>query len=322
MNTMKAGRKRKLLFASLVFAGLALVFYRPAHEQPAPAVERESELPPTGDLPESPAGETTKAEAETEATAPPLRVAAGVRGYRASPAERADYSARLTTEANLLLWSQALKDRANTGDADAAASLSALYTYCAEVLAYPFVPLKPVANRPPQQDPNAAAKLRCAGMGEPGQLTAFNLSSDAKAWRRTAAHLGHALSVLAESGSARMRGFGPISPTELQARMAAEELLREGDYAALVRSSPIFATLSGWRMRLAWEISFCELSPPCERGRRCDLCDPRGREPRLAILSPREKRMLAGQQLQILQAIQSGNFAELWRKPTAPGTEP
>ncbi|MCB1614333.1 MAG: hypothetical protein KDI60_21600, partial [Xanthomonadales bacterium] len=311
-----------MLFAPLVFAGLALVFYRPAHETPTPAARTESQASSSPKLPEAPATETTSAEAkaETQTPTPAFQVAASVRGYRASPAERADYSARLATEANLLLWSQALKDRANTGDADAAASLSALYTYCAEVLAYPFIPLKPVANRPPQPDPNAAAKLRCAGMGEPGRLTAFNLSSDAKAWRRTAAHLGHALSVLAESGSARMRGFGPISPTELQARMAAEELLREGDYAALVRSSPIFATLSGWRMQLAWEISFCELSPPCERGRRCDLCDPRGREPRLATLSPREKRMLAGQQLQILQAIQSGNFAELWRKPTAPGT--
>jgi hypothetical protein len=324
MIRMKALHNRKLLFLPLLLAGLALVFLRPTEQSLAPDTKTAPEASASGRSPDQLSTETTAAEAETQTPEPALQVAATVRGYRASLAERADYSARLATESNLLLWSQTLKDRANTGDADAAASLSALYSYCAEVLAYPFVPRPAVANRPQQQDPNAAAKQRCTGMGEPGQLTAFNLRSDAKAWKSTAAHLGHGPSVLETLVENReVRGYGPIHAGELAARAAAEDLLREGNYAELAMQSSALSQLSDISDSLPWTRSLCALAEPCGNGRHCQrVCRAEYSQRLVDSLPPRANRVRAGQELQILQALQSGTFAPLWRTPSEIGGRP
>ena len=226
--------------------------------------------------------ETTNVETEAPTPAPALQVAALVQGLRASPAARADYSVRLNTEPNLLSWSQALKTQASAGDADAAATLSALYLACAETLSYPFVPRPSAAGRPPPADPKAAdpkaaAKQRCAGMGEPGELTALKLRSSAKAWKSTAAHLEHAPSVLESLMEIReVRGFGPIHPAEFPARAAAQELMSEGNYAELAVQSYALSQLSDINSEAPWRQSLCPLARSCGPRTRCQsACEAR-----------------------------------------------
>lgn len=323
-DQLNALHKRKLLFLPLLLAGLALVFFRPTDQSPAPDTKTAQDSSTNSSSPDQPSTETTTAEAGTQTPETALRVAANVSGYRASPAERASYSEKLNAESSLLQWSHTLKDRANTGDADAAASLSALYSYCAEVLAYPFVPRPAVANRPQQQDPNAAAKQRCTGMGEPGQLTAFNLRSDAKAWKSTAAHLGHGPSVLETLVENReVRGYGPIHAAELAARAAAEDLLREGNYAELAMQSSALSRLGDISDSLPWTRSLCALAEPCGNGRHCErVCRAEYSQRLVDSLPPRANRVRAGQELQILQALQAGTFATLWRTPSEIGARP
>ncbi|MGE4073046.1 MAG: hypothetical protein AB7E72_17905 [Lysobacterales bacterium] len=319
---MKAGHKRKLLFAPLLFAGLALVFYRPAHEDPKPAAPPEAKSPMAPELSELPAAETTNAEAETQAPAPALQVAASVRGYRAGPAERAEYAQRLATEANLLVWSKLLVTQAQGGDADAAATLAELYRYCAEWLERPAAVPAPPKSASRRPSPFELAMQRCAGFGAPGALTAFNLRASADAWSATAAHLGHAATILAAWRGSPRYGEDLLGAPELRARAAAEELLRESDFRALAQMDMPLADLSHSNMRIAWNRTLCELSSACENRRTCPYsCDPDRQARELRQLSPRKLRELHGQQMQILQALASGDYSPLWRAPPIAETD-
>lgn len=263
---------------------------------------------------------------ESIKTAKPLAsdvlVAASVRGFRASTEQRTSYAYHLARDADLPALAKTLHAAAQTGDADAAATLAELYRHCAEVLRYPVPPRSPEIERlrlAPFRD--ELRMQRCAGFGAAGELSSFNLESTAWGWADTAARLGDPASILARRESSYRFGNGPVDQAELGARAAATDLLLEGDFAALTRYGSTLADLSHYRMRQAWDRSLCEMAGPCDRPvRNCPIvCDQRQLANELQRLSPRQRRELAGQQLQILQALQSGRFDGLWRQPVVAG---
>lgn len=225
--------------------------------------------------------------------------------HRATEAERADYQGRSDSDADLSALAIDLKRSAATGDSDAAAALVKLHAGCAYALEAPARPSKPVPGIP---EPPPTLAQRCAGFGPPGELTALNLRSTAAAWRHTAAQLGDATSRMLGDGSYPRPG----SAQALERQRGAEELLRRGDYAALLENWTALSSISELRSMEAWNPTLCALNGPCTTTRCRDVCDSR-RDGRWQGLSPREQRVALGQQAAILQAIRSGRYEILWR---------
>lgn len=320
---MTLSRRPILAIALLILSLLAVGAWLPWPELVGP--DRRSQTAPAVVVPKQAAAADAALVAPIKTTKPltsDLLVAASVRGFRASTEQRASYVDHLARDADLAALAKALDAAAQTGDADAAATLAELYRHCAEVLRYSPPPRSPKIDRPGRAPfPDELRVQRCAGFGAAGELSSFNLQSTARGWTGTAARLGDPASILASREPGYIFENAPVDEAELRARAAAADLLLEGNFAVLTRYGNTLADLSHQRMRQAWDRTLCEMAAPCERRQRnCGFaCDPQLQASELQRMSPRQRRELAGQQLQILQALQSGRFDGLWRQPVAAG---
>lgn len=250
-----------------------------------------------------------------QATPPQLLVdITRVVAHRATEAERADYQGRSHSDADLSALAVELKQRAHTGDSDAAAALVKLHADCAYALQAPARPSKPVPGMPA---PAPTLAQRCAGFGPPGELTALNLRSTAAAWRHTAAQLGDATSRMLGDGSYPRPG----SPQALERQRGAEELLRRGDYAVLLENWGALSSISELKSMEVWHPTLCALNGPCTTTRCREVCEVR-RDRQWQALAPREQRVALGQQAAILEAIRSGRYEILWRPAPDYGATP
>lgn len=262
-----------------------------------------------------PNGEPTPAAAEAQAKPPQLLVdITRVVAHRATEAERDDFQRRSDNDADLAALAVEIKQRASSGDSDAAAALVKLHAGCADALQVPARPSKSVPGMPAA--PPTLAQ-RCAGFGPPGELTALNLRSTAAAWRHTAAQLGDATSRMLGDGSYPRPG----SPQALERQRGAEELLRRGDYAALLENWGALSSISELRSMEVWHPTLCALNGPCATTRCREVCEAR-RDRQWQALAPREQRVALGQQAAILEAIRSGRYEILWRPAPDYGATP
>ncbi len=273
-----------------------------------PEVDGPQEVAPEQAPPET-------AGAQAEAPPPEMMVELGrVVPRRASEAERADYKRRLDSDTDLVALAAELKRIAESGDADAAATLATLHGYCADALRRPVTPPKPAATTPAphwQSPPNPAQ--RCARFGAAGELTALNLKSSANAWRHTAAQLGDLPSQLIGDGSLYSR---PGSPQAQQRQRAIEEMLRRGDYGVLQENLHLVTGLAEGRLSSALGSTICMLAGPCETKACRYRCEER-LDAEWQQLAPREQRVRLGQQAAVLEAIRSGRYDSLWPRPLA-----
>ncbi len=312
--TSQTARARKSMVKVVLFLGLILLVIAAVVLRWMATLPPDFLLPPVVHGREAPAAPSPDAPTPPRADAPPtLLVPADLRGHRAGAEERERYAMALETEADLAALARALATQARSGDADAAAALSALHRRCSYALRVPQAGpgATPDGKTAPPYLSNPNAK-RCAGLGPPGELTALNLLSSAEAWRRTAAQLGHASSRL----SAPLRGSGPVTAEELAMRATVVELLHAHDYRTLTDNISALAQLTHPRLLLAWQVTLCALQPQREPNPRSpifDRCASRFAGD-LTQLSPRELRALTGQQAEILQALESG-LEPLWRRP-------
>lgn len=264
------------------------------------------------------AAKPAEAASEVPALAPPepeqpsLMVdTARVVAHRVSPAERAEYRRRIEQSADLKGAEQDLLRRAATGEADAAAALADLYAFCAQALTQPRTPRAPKPGKPP---PPPTPAERCAAYGAPGALTALNLRSTARAWRRTAAELGDTVSqLIGDESFAR-----PGTAAARERQRAAEALLRNGDYQGLLENMGYLIPISVLSQGDAWRPVLCSLVPNCESESCRMQCPADYLATSLRRLAPREQRVRMGQQAALLQAIRSGSFDELWDPGTGP----
>lgn len=262
-----------------------------------------------------PSQEPNPAAKEVQAEPPPLLVdITQVVAHRATEAERADFQRRSDNDADLSALAIELKQRAETGDSDAAAALVKLHARCADALQVPARPSKPVLGMPA---PPPTLAQRCAGFGPPGELTALNSRSTAAAWRHTAAQLGDATSRMLGDGSYPRAG----SPQALERQRGAEELLRRGDYAELLDNTHGLTSLSTLDSQHAWRPTLCALNRPCTSERCRAACDDR-QDSGWKSLAPREQRVALGQQAAILGAIRSSRYDVLWWPSSVGGATP
>lgn len=240
---------------------------------------------------------------------PPLLVdPTRVTAHRASPAQRAEYQRRVAQDLDLKALERDLQPRAANGEADAAAALADLYLDCAWVLRSPPPPARAQTGTTPSAP---LPYQRCAGFGAPGELTALNLRSTGQAWRRTAAALGDTLS--------QYIGADEMSPrpgtAEFSLRQsAAEELLRRGEFQAVLNHSNQLWPLTGLNVNHAWIPVLCGLVTACESDACRYRCDLARNASTWRQLAPREQRVCLGQQTVILEAIRNHRFDGLWKQ--------
>jgi hypothetical protein len=240
---------------------------------------------------------------------PPLLVdPARVTGHRASPAQRAEYRRRVEQDLDLKALERDLQPRAANGEADAAAALADLYLDCAAVLRYPPPQPSVQTEAPPPTPPHYQ---RCAGFGVPGELTALNLRATGQTWRRTAAALGDTLSQYIGVDDVSVR---PGSAEFRVRQSAAEELLRRGEFSALLDYSNQLWPLTGLNVNHAWIPVLCGLVNACESDSCRSRCNLANNAVTWRQLAPREQRECLGQQTAILAAIRNNRFDGVWRQ--------
>ena len=107
-------------------------------------------------------------------------------------------------------------------------------------------------------------------------------------------------------------------------RAAAAELLADGDHEALLDASLMLSGLSDRYDSQAFEWALCSVRPACQGApphcqsvNRCSRYE-RSPMPRFDQLTPRQARIIAGQQAEIVRALQQGDYEALWR-PLDPG---
>ena len=111
----------------------------------------------------------------------------------------------------------------------------------------------------------------------------------------------------------------PPTPEDLRMRAAATELFADGDYDALLDATLMLHELSDRYDSRAIEWALCTVRPACPSDRpqcrsvgRCMLYQ-RASGPNFDQLTARQSRVIAGQQAEILRALQRGDFDALWR---------
>lgn len=299
MNPLRA-RKRSVLLALLLATAMAVFAWRQAGT-PASSDGDGFVDPP------APASAAADAPSPLTTAAPPPPP----RGFRVAPDLRQQYADRLLfTDSDLAPYAKELRQLAEAGDADAAATLSELYRACASDLG---------ARTP--------STVRCGSLGRPGQDESRRLQALATEWLQRAARLGHGPSVLATHGQFLPNPYQPPGAEELALRRVIIELLREGDHGAFLTHPAPLSNLGAEYTSDAWELAFCAMLAPCVPGpqRFCvhaGRCDPvrGGAIWRLGRLPQRQQRIVAGQQAEILAILRSGDYERLWRKPrTLPG---
>ena len=293
-----------LLLLAAVLMGL--IWAVPDTNEPAPvlapvSVDADATAPPTNPEPAARAASATTAAAAPDADTLMPAVSADVRGRRSSLQDRKGYAQRLLAEPDLAAFARELATLAAAGDSAAAATLSALYSICAGELGY---------NRP--------GARRCAGFGEAAPALAARVRVASKAWHQVASSLGDPASVLkVDYFDAPLPGVAP-TPQELQLRAAATELFADGDYDALLSATYILAELSDRYDSQALEWALCSVrpacpvtQPQCPGGNRCMRYEG-APEDQFNNLTPRQSRIIAGQQAEIVRALQQGNVDALW----------
>jgi hypothetical protein len=290
---------------------IAVIAASPRAFAPAPPVSRTNQAtePRPASLSEMHADESAVANGEAPAAVDTLMPALSVdtRGQRTSLQVRQSYAQRLRTEAELAAFARELTALATSGDGAAAAALSKLYSGCAGEIEY-----------------TGPGVRRCTGFGELLPALAARLRAASNAWQQIASRLGDPASVLRPGyfGS-RMSGVA-ADAEELRLRAAAAELLADGDHEALLDASFMLSGLSDRYDSQAFEWALCSVRPACpgapprcQSVNRCNRYE-RSPTPRFDQLTPRQARIIAGQQAEIVRALQQGDYEALWR-PLDPG---
>jgi hypothetical protein len=318
-----SNRLRTAMWLLVVLATVVFGWMWTSSVAPPAAIAAETASTP----PASAAGPPSAASVMARLRAPPterprLMVAPALRGHRATAQQRQSYADALASAPDLAAWGRSITDLALAGDADAAAGLAQMYSKCGFALDSVIPPTAAQANRVPSLPaPIQDLARRCAGLGAPGQLTSLNLSSSASAWLHTAAHLGHPLSILGDPDPdpPYRREIGAV---ERAKRAAAEQLLGAGAYADLAPYAAALGSLTDYRMSGAWTHTLCALAQCPGPAAVCAsnaVCSERILQNDLRRMTARQRRELAGRQLAILHAIDSGDFSAVWRPdPMAP----
>lgn len=293
-----------LLLAALVAA------YRGAFA-PTPVVSRTATDLEPRPVPASlaPAVESPAADARAPTASDTLMpvLSADLRGHRSSLQVRQGYAQRLQADVDLAVLARELTTLAAAGDGAAAAALSKLYSGCADEIEY-----------------TGPGTRRCSGFGEPAPALAVRMRAASRAWQQLASRLGDPASVLRPGyfGS-RMPGVA-ADAEELRLRGAATELLADGDHEALLDAAQMLHALSDRYDSQAFEWALCSVRPACPATRQnCRSVNRCSRyeglpKPRFDHLTPRQARIIAGQQAEIVRARQQGDYEALWR-PLDPG---
>lgn len=230
-------------------------------------------------------------------------VSADLRGHRTDLQVRQGYAERLLHETDLAALARELVALAATGDGAAAAALSQLYFVCAGDV-----------------ERRLDGPTRCQSLGaEPGPALAAKLRAASKAWHQLARRLGDPASVLRVDYYETPLPGVPPTAEELRMRDAATALFADGDYDALLDATLMLHELSDRYDHRAFEWALCTVRPACpsarpqcRNGNRCMLYD-QAAAPDFNQLTPRQSRVIIGQQAEIVRALQRGDIDVLWR---------